>query len=71
MAEVVLTRLVKMVFQIPEWYVMSKYEEDKLFKLVKEATSVAEVNWFRILDCSAFCREEFCYFCSGAAELSR
>lgn len=55
-----LTRAIKEIFQIPD-----SYEERKLLKLVEEAKNVKDARLYRILDCSAYCVEEFCYFCSG------
>lgn len=59
---------VKLIFGTPESYAMSKFEEDKLFSYLLEATSPQEAHWLRFLDCTAFCREELCFFCSGAAK---
>ena len=59
---------VRKVFIIPDWYEISKFEMDKLYAYLLEASSAEEANWFRFLDCSAFCREELCFFCSGNAK---
>ena len=56
---------VKCAFWIPEWYVMSKREEDKLRKYIRDTRSQDEARMFRIMDCSAFCDERFCYFCAS------
>ena len=56
---------VRLIFQIPETYVMSRFEEKKLYNYLLKATMWQETHWFRFLDCAAFCREEFCFFCSG------
>lgn len=60
------TWLVKTFFSIPHWYVLSEYEEDKLFDIIvrDRPTTFEEAHYIRFLNCSAFCREEFCYFCS-------
>lgn len=57
--------MVKNVFGIPDRYVMSDIEEEKLFQLVCEASTRREARLYRMLDCSAFCREKLCYFCSN------
>ncbi|MEW8544942.1 MAG: hypothetical protein AB2693_15560 [Candidatus Thiodiazotropha sp.] len=57
--------IILQVFDIPKWYGphMSKEEEQKLFRLIQEASCPQEARLFRKLDCSAFCVEEKCYFC--------
>lgn len=62
------SKRIRQVFKIPEWYVMSKVEEDKLHGYILEASNANEANWFRFLDYAAFGREEFCFFCSTKAE---
>lgn len=57
--------IVRDVFDIPNAYVMSLSEEKRLYAYILETTCKEEANWFRLLDCSAFCREEDCYFCSS------
>ena len=54
------------IFDIPAWYehMMSSEEEKKLIKYVMEASCVMEARLYRILDCSAFCMEKFCFFCT-------
>ena len=47
---------------------MSKVEENRLYSYILEASSANEANWFRFLDCAAFCRGELRYFCSKDAE---
>ena len=61
---------VRLIFKIPETYVMSRFEEEKLYNYLLKATSRQEAHWFRFLDCAAFCREELCFFCSGKAQES-
>ena len=61
-------RIVRIVFGIPESYEMSEFERKKLYNYVQEARSAQEARLFRILDCSAFCNEDKCYFC-GEHEL--
>ena len=53
------------VFDIPKWYgkIMSKCEEEKLSKLIRESSCHADARLHRMLDCSAFCIEDKCYFC--------
>ena len=55
------------IFKIPKWYgkIMSKFEEEKLFKLIEEASCAADARLYRMLDCSAFCNERRCYFCGN------
>ena len=50
-----LTKNIKVIFQIPDMYVMSDYEEKKLLKILQEAKSLADARLYRMLDCSAFC----------------
>ena len=56
-------KIVKRVFSIPEWYEMSDFEMKKLISIIKEASTFQEAQWYRFLDCSAFCVEEKCFFC--------
>ena len=58
-----LIKVVKKVFEIPEWYEIKDVELRKLLDLIKEASCEQEARLFRMLDCSAFCDEENCYFC--------
>ena len=44
---------------------MSAYEESKLLRIIEEAKSVMNARVYRALDCSAFCFEDKCFFCSG------
>ena len=60
-----LTKAIKKVFEIPETYEMSAYEESKLLRIIEEAKSVMNARVYRALDCSAFCFEDKCFFCSG------
>ena len=41
--------------------IMSKFEEEKLFKLIEEAMCAPEARLYRMLDCSAFCNELMCF----------
>ena len=54
--------VVKRVFNIPTWYKFSDSELRKLYSYVKEASSIEEAQWFRFLDCAAFCNEDKCFF---------
>ena len=56
-------KIVKRVFNIPDWYKFSEFELEKLFNYTKEASSAEEARWFRFLDCTAFCYEDKCFFC--------
>ena len=58
-----LIKAVKKVFEIPEWYEIKDVELRKLLDLTKEGSCEQEARLFRMLDCSAFCDEENCYFC--------
>ena len=58
------TLIVKEVFGIPEWYLLSEKEENKLFKYIINTRNEDEARLFRAMDCSAFCEEQFCYFCA-------
>ena len=53
-----LTKNIKVIFQIPDTYVMSDYEEKKLLKILQEAKSLADARLYRILGCSASCITE-------------
>ena len=59
--------VVKRVFNIPTWYKFSDSELKKLYSYVKEASSIEEAQWFRFLDCAAFCNEDKCFFCGEGA----
>lgn len=59
------TQFVKAVFGIPDWYLVSEREEEKLFKYICEARTISEANLFRVMDCSTICDEQFCYFCAS------
>ena len=59
-----LEQLIRRVFQIPDWYVLSYVEEKRLYGYCKEACSIQQANLYRALDCSAMCNGELCYFCS-------
>ena len=61
-----LSQIVKRIFGIPGSYVMPIQEEEKLLNILEEATSVMEARMIRTLDCSAYCVEKYCYFCSNA-----
>lgn len=64
------SKIVRRVFNIPDWYVMCESEKEKLFRYIQEANCAQEARLFRILDCSAFCVEEKCFFCGGFAKQS-
>ena len=61
-------KMVKSVFQIPAWYEMSEFELNKLYSYIKEATCAQEAQWYRFLDCTAFCVEDKCFFCGEHSE---
>ena len=63
-----ITKIVKTVFEIPDWYLMSEREKDKLYSYVREAACVQEARLFRMLDCSAYCVEELCFLCGNFAQ---
>lgn len=56
--------VVRSVFGIPLWYKINQVEEDRLLNYIKNATTYDEARTHRLLDCSAFCPVEGCYFCS-------
>ena len=58
------TEYVKLFFGIPEWYILSDRAEAKLQKYLCEAPTHKDARMYRFLDCSAFCDEQFCYFCA-------
>lgn len=58
-----ISRTVRVVYDIPDWYILSKEEESKLIGYLTEATCFQEARFFRFLDCSAFCVESQCFFC--------
>ena len=60
-----LIKVVRKVFEIPEWYDISDVELRK--DLIKETSCAQETRLFRMLDCSAFCDEENCYFCGDCS----
>lgn len=65
MADIKITKLIRKIFLLPDWYVMSEVEEEKLIRYTEEASFAEEARVFRALDCSAFCvNEELCFFCS-------
>ena len=55
--------IIKSVFGIPKWYVLSEKEEQRLFNYIMSTETVQEAIFNRILDCSTFCDEASCYFC--------
>ena len=58
------TLLVKEVFHIPDWYLLTEKEEDKLFRYIFEARDENEARLARFMDCTAICDEQYCFFCS-------
>ena len=56
--------IVRSVFGVPGWYVLSDNEEQKLFSYLMTAQTVPEAILKRILDCSTICDEKYCYFCA-------
>ena len=60
--------IMRAIFGIPKGYILSKKEGTKLFRYSIEAEKVHEALMCRILDCSAFCDEEKCYFCSTQSQ---
>ena len=64
MADTSRKSLVKAVFKIPEWYVMSEKEEKKIYKYICETSNHDEARLFRLMDCSTCCDESFCFFCA-------
>lgn len=61
-------KIVRTVFEIPDLYQMPKGEKDKLYSYVIEATCAQEARLFRMLDCSAYCVEEQCFFCGNFSQ---
>ena len=53
------TWLVKLWFQIPEWYVLSVEEENKLFRYI--ITERENSYTARYLDCEAMCDGTLCF----------
>ena len=60
------TWLVKLWFQIPEWYILSVEEENKLFRYI--ITERENSYTARYLDCEAMCDGTLCFFCSEVSE---
>ena len=52
---------------------MLEFEENKLFNIIvrEQPTSFEQAHFITWLDCSAFCHEELCYFCSDVVPLCR
>ena len=63
------TCFVKRMFEIPDWYLMTEKEENKLYKYLCESRYSQEAKFIRLLDCSTtcICDERFCYFCPAYA----
>ena len=61
--------VVRKIFLIPDWYIISAAELSRLFSYCIEASSADQANLFRELDCSAIYDERSCYFCSGVEKL--
>ena len=55
--------LICRVFVIPTTYEFSKTERERLYQYIQEASCHEEARLYRKLDCSAFCRIKYCYFC--------
>lgn len=53
------------VFKLPDWYIPSVNEILRLARYIDTERSDNESRWARYLDCSAFCDENDCFFCSG------
>lgn len=51
------------IFGIPEWYIFSQQELQRLSGYVRDSQSLREVMLSRYLDCEAFCEGENCFFC--------
>lgn len=60
-----ITEFVKAIFAIPDWYLLSEKEENKLMNYIRDARNAQEARLHRFIDCSAFCDEQFCFFCSA------
>ena len=60
--------IVRTIFGIPRWYKMSRKEETKLFGYLLDSANVFEALMCRILDCSAFCDEDSCFFCGESSQ---
>ena len=54
---------VKKVFKLPIWYIPSDTEIARLMSYIRSENSEDEARLARILDCSACCDEDDCYFC--------
>ena len=54
---------VKRMLEIPDWYLMTEREENKLYKYLCESKNSQEATFIRLLNCSTICDERFCYFC--------
>ena len=65
MADIDLRLIVRATFGISDWYMLSEQEEDKLLKYIREARNAQEAHYFRFLDCTTKCDEQFCYFCAA------
>ena len=63
------TWLVKLWFSIPNWYVLSTVEEDKLLNYIVTERENSRIA--RCLDCTTICNEQYCYFCSEVRALSQ
>ena len=59
------TSIVREVFQLPDWYLLSENEENKLFKYIESTRDSNEARLFRAMDCPAYCDEDYCFFCSA------
>ena len=57
------TDIVRSIFGVPSWYIISEKEEQRLFNYIMSTETVQEAIFNRILDCSTICSERHCYFC--------
>ena len=55
------TEYVKLVFGIPDWYFMTKKEEDKLSAYMRMTNTHQDARMYRFLDCTTICDERLCY----------
>lgn len=58
-----LTNSIKKIFELPNWYLPSETEINKLFTYVRNEGNIRRAKSARSLDCSAFCPGTDCYFC--------
>ena len=59
------TPFLRVIFRIPDYYVIHETEFKRPVDIAFQAETQSDGRWYRFLDCSAFCREIDCYFCSN------